>query len=70
MLRPCRRDCATAASWRDTSGSGWTQATAGGTLTGIPEVDLWIRSINPTGVTQPALIYSPNVQTGRVQTWP
>lgn len=40
-------------------------------LTGIPEVDLWLKSVNPTGQRQPSTIWSPDMQPElRVTTWP
>lgn len=46
------------------------RVTNGGRLTGLPEVDLWIRAVNPHGVTRRAAVYSPELNLGRVQTWP
>lgn len=38
--------------------------------TGIPEVDLWIQTVNPYGVTGRARAYSPDVKPMRTTTWP
>lgn len=34
-------------------------------LTGVEEVDLWIRSVNPARKAQPSKVYSPDVRRGR-----
>ena len=39
-------------------------AESGGT--GLPAVDVWLRAINPDGLTQPATIWSPNAARHRV----
>lgn len=46
------------------------RVTAGGRLTGLAEVDLWIRAVNPHAITQRPAVYSPELKRGRVQTWP
>lgn len=38
--------------------------------TGIPEVDLWIQTVNPYGVTGRARAYSPDRPPMRTTTWP
>lgn len=38
-------------------------------LTGLEEVDLLIRSYNPTGLTHRLRLYSPDVEYNRVTTW-
>lgn len=37
---------------------------------GIPVVDMWVTAMNPYGNTEPASVYSPDINPGRVQTWP
>jgi hypothetical protein len=45
--------------------------TSGGRLRfGIPTVDLWVAAVNPHGVSGPVQFYSPDVNRGRVTTWP
>lgn len=36
----------------------------------IPIVDMWVQSMNPYGDTGPVTFFSPDVNPGRVQTWP
>jgi hypothetical protein len=38
--------------------------------TGLPLVDLWIRTVNPGGLTSPSRVYSPDFRRPRVQQWP
>lgn len=38
--------------------------------TGIPEVDLWVQTVNPYGVTGRARAYSPDRSAMRTTTWP
>jgi len=40
-------------------------------LTGLPEVDLWLTSVNPTGQREVSTVYSPDLEPKlRVTTWP
>jgi hypothetical protein len=39
-------------------------------LTGIPEVDQVIRSLNPSGLKGRTRLYSPDLSTARQVTWP
>lgn len=43
---------------------------AGGFLTGIPEVDLWLESVNPYKSKMPSRVYSVDRPRTRVTTWP
>lgn len=43
---------------------------AGGFMTGIPEVDLWLESVNPYKSKMPSRVYSVDRPRPRVQTWP
>lgn len=38
--------------------------------TGIPGVDLWIRSVNPYGLASPSRVLSPDLRRPRTQQWP
>ncbi|MFF5655199.1 hypothetical protein [[Kitasatospora] papulosa] len=38
--------------------------------TGIPEVDLWLVTVNPYRQTSPSRVYSPDYRRPRAQTWP
>jgi len=38
--------------------------------TGIPEVDLWLMTVNPYRLTSPSRVYSPDLKRPRVTTWP
>ncbi|MDP4501069.1 hypothetical protein [Nonomuraea turcica] len=38
--------------------------------TGIPGVDLWIRSVNPYGLASPSRVLSPDLPTPRTHQWP
>jgi hypothetical protein len=39
-------------------------------LTGIPEVDMWLLSVNPGRLTRPSRVYSVDYQRPRKTTWP
>lgn len=39
-------------------------------LTGVPEVDLWLSSVNPYKSSQPSRVYSVDRPAPRMQTWP
>lgn len=43
---------------------------AGGFLTGIPEVDLWLESVNPYKAKMPSRVFSVDRPRPRVTTWP
>jgi hypothetical protein len=34
-------------------------------VTGVPEVDLWIRSVNPKRLASRSRVYSPDIRTPR-----
>ncbi|WP_326768675.1 hypothetical protein OG978_32795 [Streptomyces sp. NBC_01591] len=38
--------------------------------TGLPLTDLWIRTVNPGGLTSPSRVYSPDFRRPRITTWP
>ncbi|MFH8577115.1 hypothetical protein [Streptomyces zaomyceticus] len=38
--------------------------------TGLPLVDLWLKTINPHGLASPSRVYSPDYRRPRVTTWP
>lgn len=38
--------------------------------TGIPQVDLWLATVNPYGARAPMQVYSPDTVRARQQTWP
>lgn len=46
------------------------RATAKGTLTGLPEVDTWIQSINPAALPWQPRVWSPDLPDDRTVTWP
>lgn len=39
-------------------------------LTGLTEVDQWLRLVNPGGLRQRSRVYSPDVRPARMTTWP
>jgi hypothetical protein len=51
--------------------NGSVTAANGRTLRfGIPIVDMWVQAVNPYGVTGQAQVWSPDIDYGRIQTWP